>query len=96
MVVGGHKGRVLHTPGHSPGGVCFLFEEEKMVFVGDTLFAGSVGRSDLPGGSHETLISSIRSKLLVLDDDVRALSGHGPATTIGVERRRNPFLIGRL
>lgn len=88
--IGGHEGRVLHTPGHTPGGVCFLFDG--VVIVGDTLFAGSIGRSDLPGGSHEQLVESIRERLLPLGDRVRVLPGHGPATTLGDERRHNPFL----
>ncbi len=91
--VGGHEGSVIHTPGHTPGGVCFLFD--KVVFVGDTLFAGSVGRSDLPGGSHRQLIESIQKKLMPLDDSVKAYSGHGPVTSIGMERKHNPFLTGR-
>ncbi len=82
--------KVLHTPGHSPGGISLL--GEKMVFVGDTLFAGSIGRTDLPGGDYNTLISSIKTKLLVLEDDTTVYTGHGPATTIGQERRINPFL----
>lgn len=92
--VGGLTGTVIHTPGHTPGGVCFLFGDS--VFVGDTLFAGSIGRTDLPGGSLPQIIASIKDKLLVLDDDVRAYSGHGPATTIGSERKYNPFLNGEL
>ena len=91
--MGEHEGSVIHTPGHTPGGVCFLFD--KVVFVGDTLFAGSVGRSDLPGGSHRQLIESIKKKLMPLDDSVKAYSGHGPVTSIGVERKHNPFLTGR-
>ncbi len=90
LTLGKNEIKVLHTPGHSPGGVCFLTGED--VFVGDTLFAMSVGRSDLPGGSHRTLIDSIRTRLLVLDDHFRAHPGHGPGTTIGQERRMNPFL----
>lgn len=82
--------KVLHTPGHSPGGISLL--TDKMVFVGDTLFAGSIGRTDLPGGDFETLISSIKNKLLVLDEDTKVYTGHGPATTIGYEKRVNPFL----
>lgn len=92
--VGEHTGKVIHTPGHSPGGVCFAFED--FVFVGDTLFAGSIGRTDLPGGSYETLIDSIKSKLLVLRAELPALPGHGPATTIGLEKERNPFLTNRI
>jgi len=91
--VGTLTAKVIHTPGHSPGGVCFLFDDA--IFVGDTLFAGSVGRTDLPGGSTETLLESIHTRLLSLPDDLRVYSGHGPATTIGDERRRNPFLTGR-
>ena len=91
--VGGLKATVIHTPGHSPGGVCFSFENA--VFVGDTLFAGSIGRSDLQGGSLMTLLTSINERLLHLGDGVIALSGHGPATTIGEERKFNPFLTGR-
>ena len=81
---------VIHTPGHSPGGIALYTEGN--VFVGDTLFAGSIGRTDFPGGDFGTLISSIRSKLFVLGDDVRVFTGHGPETTIGRERQFNPFL----
>lgn len=81
---------VIHTPGHSPGGVSF--HTDGVVFVGDTLFAGSIGRTDFPGGDFDTLIASIKNKLFVLGDDVQALTGHGPATTIGQEKRTNPFL----
>ncbi|MFO7840461.1 MAG: MBL fold metallo-hydrolase [Desulfosalsimonadaceae bacterium] len=82
--------RVLHTPGHSPGGVSFHCDGA--VFVGDTLFAGSIGRTDFEGGNFNTLIASIKNKLLPLGDDVTVYTGHGPATTIGEEKRRNPFL----
>jgi glyoxylase-like metal-dependent hydrolase (beta-lactamase superfamily II) len=82
--------RVIHTPGHSPGGVCYHIG--KSLFVGDTLFAGSIGRTDLPGGSFETLIRSIMEKLLPLGDDIEVFSGHGPSTTLGEERLTNPFL----
>jgi hydroxyacylglutathione hydrolase len=81
--------KVIHTPGHSPGGLCFSMDG--VIFVGDTLFAGSIGRTDLPGGSHETLIEMIRTKLFVYPDDTQVLSGHGPATTIGYEKNYNPF-----
>jgi hydroxyacylglutathione hydrolase len=81
---------VLHTPGHSPGGISLL--EQGVVFTGDTLFAGSIGRSDLPGGDLMTLIRSIRKNLLTLPDDTKVFCGHGPATTIGDERKENPFL----
>ncbi len=81
---------VLHTPGHSPGGVTFY--TDGVAFVGDSLFAGSIGRTDFPGGDYNTLISSIKTKLFPLGDDVRVYTGHGPATTIGQEKRMNPFL----
>jgi hydroxyacylglutathione hydrolase len=82
--------KVLHTPGHSPGGISLL--EQGMVFTGDALFAGSIGRTDFPGGDLMTLIRSIRTNLLTLPDDTSVFSGHGPASTIGEERRENPFL----
>ncbi len=82
---------VLHTPGHSPGGVTFA--EKGVAFVGDVLFAGSIGRTDLPGGDYETLIRSIQSKLFPLGDDTQVYPGHGPQTTIGREKQTNPFLI---
>lgn len=85
--------RVLHTPGHTPGGMCLLADTEPPVlFCGDTLFCGGIGRSDFPGGDHAALIDGIRRKLLVLPDATRVLTGHGPETTIGQERRGNPFL----
>ena len=83
---------VLHTPGHTPGGISLLID--KMIFVGDTLFCGSIGRTDLPGGSFEQLIDSIKRKLLSKGDDYLIYPGHGPATTVGEERRKNPFLTG--
>lgn len=82
--------RVIHTPGHSPGGVCYRIG--KSLFAGDTLFAGSIGRTDLPGGSYEMLIRSIVEKLFPLGDDIEVFTGHGPSTTIGEERLTNPFL----
>ncbi len=88
--VGNSAVSVIHTPGHSPGGVCFLTDLD--LFCGDTLFAGSVGRTDLTGGSQEQLVHSIMSRLMILDDSTRVHPGHGPATTIGAERRSNPFL----
>jgi glyoxylase-like metal-dependent hydrolase (beta-lactamase superfamily II) len=90
--VGRLRATVRATPGHSPGGCCFYFAEQKTIFVGDTLFAGSIGRTDLPGGDHLTLLRSIHDQLLSLDDDVVAYCGHGPSTTIGRERATNPFL----
>ncbi len=83
---------VLRTPGHSPGGVCYI--SGRTLFCGDTLFCGSVGRSDFPGCSHQRLIDSITEKLLTLPDDTICYPGHGPTTTIGRERRDNPFLNG--
>lgn len=82
---------VLHTPGHTQGGCCLYFEEEKKVITGDTLFADSIGRTDLPGGSHERLLASVRTKLFTLPDDVVAYPGHGPETTIGHEKNYNPY-----
>jgi glyoxylase-like metal-dependent hydrolase (beta-lactamase superfamily II) len=88
---------ILHTPGHCPGGVCLAIGRrgtaERELFVGDTLFAGSIGRTDLPGGDYETLMRSIRDVLLKFPDDSVVHSGHGPDTTIGAERRTNPFLL---
>lgn len=82
--------KVIHTPGHSPGGVSLYAEGH--VFVGDTLFAGSIGRTDFPGGDYNTLISSIQKRLFPLGDDTRVYCGHGPQTTIGQEKRFNPFV----
>ena len=83
---------VFHCPGHSPGSVVLHAPSLKFAFMGDVLFQGSVGRTDLPGGSHETLLSSIRTKILPLGDDVSFLPGHGPGSTIGREKATNPFL----
>jgi hydroxyacylglutathione hydrolase len=91
LAVGGHEARVLHTPGHSPGGVSIWFPGDRLLFTGDTLFTGSVGRTDLPGGDGATLIRSIREKLFPLGDDVRFFPGHGPGGTLGEERVRNPY-----
>lgn len=93
IAVGGLSLAVLETPGHTPGGISLL--GDGAVFVGDTLFAGSVGRTDLAGGSHETLLGSIRDKLMPLPDATVVYPGHGPATSIGAERRDNPFLQTR-
>lgn len=84
---------VLHVPGHAPGHVVFVHKPSDFALVGDTVFQGSVGRTDLPGGDHDLLISSIKAKLFPLGDQVTCLPGHGPATTIGRERTTNPFLI---
>ncbi|MBA3256241.1 MAG: MBL fold metallo-hydrolase, partial [Pyrinomonadaceae bacterium] len=86
--------KVLHCPGHTPGHVVLFAPKERKVFVGDVLFAGSIGRTDLPGGSTEQLMDAIMHKLLPLGDDVEVYSGHGPVTTIGQERLTNPFLTG--
>ena len=86
--------RVIHTPGHTPGSVCFhAAGEEPILFTGDTLFQASIGRTDLWGGSFEQIIDSIQRRLMLLEDRVKVLPGHGPATTIGEERRHNPFLL---
>lgn len=86
--------KILHCPGHSPGSVVFFNDVMRFALVGDVLFSGSVGRSDLPGGDHATLIRSIEEKLLPLGDDVAFICGHGPGSTIGQERATNPFLNG--
>ena len=83
---------ILHCPGHSPGSVAFINAAQRLAIVGDVLFSGSIGRTDLPGGDHRQLLKSIRDKLLPLEDDVTVLSGHGPVTTIGRERATNPFI----
>jgi hydroxyacylglutathione hydrolase len=92
----GHReARVLHTPGHTPGSVCFYVEfpeERPLLFAGDTLFAGSIGRTDLWGGSFETIVKSIRGELFALPDETLIIPGHGPDTTIGAEREDNPFV----
>ena len=85
---------VIHTPGHTEGSICLYFPLENKLVAGDTLFAGSIGRTDLPGGSSTQLMDSILNKIVPLGDDVEVYSGHGPVTTIGHERRTNPFLTG--
>lgn len=89
---GNSKLDVLFTPGHCPGSITFFSSDEKFAIVGDVLFYGSIGRTDLPGGNHELLISSIREKLFPLGDDMVVYPGHGPSTTIGFEKQHNPFL----
>jgi hydroxyacylglutathione hydrolase len=84
--------QVLHTPGHTPGSICLLFPDQHLLLAGDTLFAGSIGRTDLPGGDRQQILRSLRDRLLVLPDTTRVLPGHGPETTIGEERHSNPFL----
>ena len=96
ILFGDYRVDVRHTPGHCPGGVCLAIgradSHERELFVGDTLFAGSIGRTDLPGGDLDTLLTSIRKVLFAFPDNTVVHSGHGPDTTIGVERRTNPFL----
>jgi len=100
IAFGSCEARPHHTPGHCPGGVCLQIgtrgQPGKDLFVGDTLFAGSIGRTDLPGGDYHTLISSIRDVLFAFGDDAIVHPGHGPATTIGRERKSNPFLVATL
>jgi hydroxyacylglutathione hydrolase len=90
-----YPAQVLHTPGHTQGSICLHFAPLKMIIAGDTLFAGSIGRTDLPGGDFEQIIHSIRNRLLPLPDETQVLPGHGPSTTIGAERKSNPFLQSR-
>lgn len=94
ITLNGKRFDVLHTPGHTEGSVSLLIGSEKKLIAGDTLFRGSVGRTDLYGGNHRKLLGSIKTKLLVLDDDVEVVCGHGPGTTIGWERTWNMFLRG--
>lgn len=87
-----YPAEVIHTPGHTQGSVCFLFGSQNLLVAGDTLFAQSIGRADLPGGNFEQLMKSIHSRLLTLPDEIKVITGHGPSTTIGIERRSNPYL----
>ena len=89
---GKSKLEILFTPGHAPGHICLFSKEEKFIVAGDVLFNGSIGRTDLPGGDYDTLINSIQNKLMVLEDETVVHCGHGPSTTIGKERKTNPFL----
>ena len=91
LEIGGLTAKLILTPGHTPGGWCLYFEADKLLVAGDTLFAGSVGRTDFPGGSWEELQASLQ-KLKALPDDTRVVCGHGPQTTIGIEKRSNPYL----
>jgi glyoxylase-like metal-dependent hydrolase (beta-lactamase superfamily II) len=88
------RAQALHTPGHTPGSLCLYLPEQRLLLAGDTLFAGSIGRTDLWGGSLDALLRSIHNQLLVLDDATAVFPGHGPDTTIGAERETNPFLRG--
>lgn len=92
LKIGNINSTVIETPGHTEGSICLLFPEEKKLIAGDTLFAGSIGRTDLPGGSFDKIIRSLRTRLLALPDDIEVVPGHGPLTTIGDERDTNPFL----
>ena len=89
---GTHRLQVIHTPGHTQGGCCLYLEAEDKLIAGDTLFADGVGRTDLPGGSHTQLVESIKTRLFTLPDQVQVYPGHGPTTTIGHEKRHNPYL----
>ncbi len=90
---GNSEMKIIHVPGHSRGHVVFYIEKSKILIAGDVLFYGSIGRTDLPGGDYNTLISGIKSKLLALPEETKVYSGHGPETTIGFEKKKNPFLI---
>jgi hydroxyacylglutathione hydrolase len=92
VTVGNQTLNVLHCPGHTPGHVVFVHEQDRLAFVGDVLFAGSIGRTDFPKGNHQQLLSSIREKLFPLGDDIAFVPGHGPMSTFGQERRSNPFV----
>lgn len=96
LEIGGLRLRSLYTPGHAPGHLAFYVESEGLVLSGDAVFAGSVGRVDLPGGSMEVLMKSIQGEILTLPDGTRLYPGHGPATTVGEERVNNPFLNGQM
>ena len=91
---GGLVADVLHTPGHTEGSICLYFAPEKKLIAGDTLFAGSIGRTDLPGGSYDKIMRSLHGPVLALPDETVVVPGHGPLTTIGEERGSNPFLVG--
>ena len=91
ITFGHQKFTVIYTPGHTPGGVCYYNEKEKVLLSGDSLFQGSIGRTDFPGGSGRDLIASLSQRVLTLPDDVTVLPGHGPQTTIGDEKRNNPY-----
>jgi glyoxylase-like metal-dependent hydrolase (beta-lactamase superfamily II) len=92
LSIGEHEFEVLHTPGHAPGHVVFVNRENKLILMGDVLFQGSVGRTDLPGGDHRALMQSIEKKILPLGDDMQFVCGHTPPSTIGQEKATNPFL----
>lgn len=93
VTVGGHTFEILHCPGHSPGSVVFLNKAQRFALMGDVLFRGSIGRTDLPHGDHETLMTALKTKILPLDDNIAFICGHGATSTIGAERVSNPFLL---
>ena len=93
MKMGGLVFKAIYTPGHTPGGLCWYCEEEKILFSGDTLFSGSIGRTDNIYGDYDSLMAGINGKLMEMDGDIDVLCGHGPATTIADERQKNPFLL---
>jgi glyoxylase-like metal-dependent hydrolase (beta-lactamase superfamily II) len=92
IYLGNDKIAIFHVPGHSPGSLLLYLQEEKILISGDVLFSGSIGRTDLPGGDYQTLVSGIRKKILQLGDEIEVFPGHGPSTTIGKEKLTNPFL----
>jgi hydroxyacylglutathione hydrolase len=92
LKIGEISSNVIHTPGHTEGSICLYFPEEKKLIAGDTLFAGSIGRTDLPGGSMDKIMRSLHTQVLALPDETEVVPGHGPITTIGEERKTNPFL----
>jgi hydroxyacylglutathione hydrolase len=92
LKIGEIASNVIHTPGHTEGSICLYFPKEKKLIAGDTLFAGSIGRTDLPGGSMDKIMRSLHTKVLALPDETEVVPGHGPSTTIGEERETNPFL----
>lgn len=95
VAAGSHAAQILHTPGHTEGSICLYFPVEKKLIAGDTLFRGSIGRTDLPGGSTEKIMRSLHNTVLALPDDTAVVPGHGELTTIGEERASNPFLVKR-
>lgn len=92
LQIGNINSQVIQTPGHTEGSICLLFSSEKKLIAGDTLFAGSIGRTDLPGGSFDKIMHSLHTQLMALPDEIEVVPGHGPLTTIGQERETNPFL----
>jgi len=95
VAAGSHTAEILHTPGHTEGSICLYFAAEKKLIAGDTLFAGSIGRTDLPGGSTQKIMRSLHDTVLALPDETLVIPGHGGLTTIGAERESNPFLVKR-